>query len=98
MSYWLHEEAEAELNDAVMYYAERATPRVALAFLDEFERAIDLLQLNQQLGISKYGGIRIHPLRRFPYSIAYREDAEAGPRVYAVAHQSRQPGYWRNRR
>jgi toxin ParE1/3/4 len=98
VSYWLHEEAEAELNDAAMYYAEQATPRIALAFLGEFERVIDLLQLNQQLGTRKEAGMRVHPFRRFPYSIVYREDTEAGPKVYAVAHQSRQPGYWRNRR
>ena len=97
MSYWLHEEAERELGDAAVYYAEHATPKIAISFLAEFERVIELLQLNQQLGMRKEGGMRSYPFQRFPYSLVYREDCEAGPQVYAVAHQSREPGYWQGR-
>lgn len=97
MSYWLHEQAEAELDTAALYYAERATPKIAVAFLEEFERVIELLQLNQQLGTLKDDGMRVYPLRRFPYSLVYREDADAGPQVYAVSHQSREPGYSQGR-
>ena len=97
MSYWLHQEAEAELDSAAAYYAERATLKIGVAFLEEFERAIGLLQINQQLGTRKEEGMRVYPLRRFPYSVVYREDADAGPQIYAVAHQNREPGYWRDR-
>lgn len=97
MSYWFHEEAERELGDAAVYYAEHATPRIAIAFLSEFERVIELLQINQQLGTRKDEGLRSYPLQRFPYSLVYRENEGAGPQVYAVAHQSREPGYWRGR-
>lgn len=97
MSYWLHEEADAELENATVYYAEHASKNVAIAFLEEFERVIGLLELNQQLGTRKDEGMRIYPLRRFPYSIIYRADNEAGLRVYAVSHQNREPGYWQAR-
>ena len=97
MSYWLHEEAEVELGDAASYYAEHATPRIAVAFLSEFERVIELLQLNQKLGTRKDQGMRSYPFQRFPYSLVYREDDAAGPQVYAVAHDSREPGYWQSR-
>ncbi|HMO44777.1 MAG TPA: type II toxin-antitoxin system RelE/ParE family toxin [Rubrivivax sp.] len=97
MSYWLHEEAQAELDAATAFYAERATPRVAIAFLEEFERVIELLQLNQQLGTRRDDGMRLYRFRRFPYSLAYREDEDAGPQVYAIAHQNREPGYWQGR-
>lgn len=97
MSYWLHADAEIELGDAAVYYAEHATPKIAIAFLAEFERVIELLQLNQQLGARKEAGIRNYPLHRFPYSLVYREDDDAGPQVYAVAHQSREPEYWQGR-
>jgi len=43
VSYWLHPEAEAELADAAVYYAEHASLSVAEAFLAEFERVRDLL-------------------------------------------------------
>ena len=97
MSYWLHEEAERELGDAAVYYAEHSTPKIAISFLAEFERVIELLQLNQQLGTQKEEGMRRYPFRRFPYSLVYRENEEAGPQVYAVAHQSQEPGYWQGR-
>lgn len=97
MNWWLHQQAEAELDAAAAYYAERATPKIAVAFLEEFERVIELLQLNQQLGTMKDDGMRVYPLRRFPYSLVYREDADAGPQVYAVCHQSRAPGCWQGR-
>lgn len=98
MSYWLHEEAEAELGDAAVYYAEHASRSIAEAFLEEFERVAALLNTNQQLGTPKEGGMRVYPFRRFPYSLVYREDGKTGPQIYAVAHQNREPGYWQGRR
>lgn len=97
MTYWLHNEAEAELGDAAVYYAEHASTAIAVAFLDEFARVIELLEANQQLGTRKEGDLRLYPLRRFPYSIVYGQDEAGGPQVYAVAHQNREPGYWRAR-
>jgi toxin ParE1/3/4 len=35
-------------------------------------------------------------LTEFPYSIIYRPEAE-GIVIFAIAHQSRLPGYWRGR-
>lgn len=98
MSYWLHAEAEAELGDAAVYYAEHATKKVAVAFLSEFERVIQLLQLNQQLGTPKEQGMRSYPFQKFPYSVIYREDGQAGPQVFAIAHQRRAPGHWQGRK
>lgn len=34
---------------------------------------------------------------RFPYTVIYEPDEASGPRVYAVAHQHRAPGYWSQR-
>ncbi len=96
MSYWLHPEAEAEFGDAAVYYAEHANKSIAAAFVTEFERVLALLITNQHLGSPADGGLRIYPFRRFPYSLVYREDPD-GPQVYAVAHQHREPNYWRER-
>ena len=50
MSYWIHPDAEVELGDAAVYYAEHASGMIALAFLAEYERVRDLLIENQQRG------------------------------------------------
>lgn len=98
MSYWLHEEAEVELGNAAVYYAEHANKRIAETFLEEFERVVALLGTNQRLGTPKEDGMRAYPFRRFPYSLVYREDGEAGLRIYAVAHHNREPDYWVRRK
>ena len=48
MSYWIHPDAEAELGDAAQYYVEQASASIALSFLAEFERVMELLVENQQ--------------------------------------------------
>ena len=96
MIYELHPQAEAELTSAALYYFKEASRSIALAFLAEFERVAELVEANQQLGTKSKGGLRVYPLRRFPYSIVYRELA-GGPYFYAVAHQRREPGYWLGR-
>ena len=97
MSYWIHPEAEVELGDAAVYYATHASRIVAHAFLAEYERVRDLLILNQQLGPYGEEGMRVYHFDRFPYTVIYAEDAEYGPQIFAIAHQSREPAYWSNR-
>ncbi len=96
MSYWLHPDAEVELGDAAVYYAEHASKAIAGAFVSEFERVVAVLVGNQDLGTPAGEGLRTFPFTRFPYSLIYRRDA-TGPQIYAVAHQHREPHYWRER-
>lgn len=97
MTHWLHPEAEAELGEAAVYYAHHASREIALAFLAEYERVRDLLVENQQRGEHWEDSLRIYHFGRFPYSIIYEEAAEGGPRIFAIAHQRREPGYWKAR-
>lgn len=97
MSYWLHPDAEAELGDAAVYYAEHASRAVAEAFLAEFERVRDLLIENQHRGPRADHGLRVYHLDRFPYTVVYEPNEQTGPQIYAVAHQHRAPGYWAGR-
>ena len=92
----MHVAAQAELTEAAEFYFEQASYRVADSFLAEFARAIQLLEENQHIGTLTKNGLRIYPLRRFPYSIVYREN-ENGPKVYALANQRRRPRYWNAR-
>jgi plasmid stabilization system protein ParE len=43
-------EAERELTDSALYYAQEANADLGLAFIATFERALDLLCSNPQLG------------------------------------------------
>lgn len=97
MSYSIHPDAEAELGDAAVYYATHASRMIALAFLAEYERVLDLLVENQQRGPRGEDGLRFHHFDRFPYTVVYEENDADGPRIFAIAHQSREPGYWTDR-
>lgn len=97
MTHWIHPEAEAELEEAALYLAQHASPALAEAFLLEYERVLALLVENQQCGPHSDHGMRLYHLSRFPYTVFYEEDSSAGPQVYAVAPQARNPGYWLQR-
>ena len=97
VSYFLSQEAEEELAEAIAFYNEQASMSVANAFLSEFTRAARLVAENPGLGKPPSRGRRLFPLHRFPYSLVYRAEDE-GVRIGAVAHHSRRPGYWRARK
>ncbi len=97
MTRWIHPEAEVELGDAAVYYASHASPAIAEAFLAEYERVLELVIENQQRGPHADSGLRVYHFDRFPYTLIYEEDPTRGPQIYAVAHQSREPGYWSSR-
>jgi plasmid stabilization system protein ParE len=97
VSYGIHPDAEMELGDAACFYTERASKMVATAFLDEFERVVKMIVENQQRGSHGGNGLRLYHFNRFPYTVIYEMDAANGPQIFAVAHQSREPGYWLER-
>lgn len=92
MSYWLSPEAAEELEEIFAWYLEHASPRIAAAFLDEFERAAELVDQHPGLGAKASNGRRIFPVRRYPYFLIYRTTAE-GARIGAIAHKRRSPRY-----
>lgn len=97
MTHSIHPDAEIELGDAAVYYATHASRAIAEAFLAEFERVRDLIIENQHRGPHVEGGLRVYHFDRFPYTLIYAEDPNHGPQILAVAHQSREPGYWDSR-
>lgn len=97
MTYWVHPDAEVELGDAAVYYAEHASRSVALAFLAEYERVRDLLVENPLRGPGSEYGFRVYHFNRFPYTVIYEVDERFGLQIYAIAHQHREPGYWSSR-
>jgi toxin ParE1/3/4 len=93
----LAEEAERELIDAAVFYAEQANVDLGLAFITEFERSLEVLVAHRSLGAPWRARTRRFPLRRFPYSLIYRIEGDE-LRVIALAHQRRRPGYWSTRK
>jgi plasmid stabilization system protein ParE len=96
VSYFLTPEAEAELAEAVGFYAEHVSVKVALDFLTRFEAKARLLTEFPGLGTPTAKGRRLLPIGRYPYSLLYRAEP-GGIRISAIAHHSRRPRYWERR-
>ena len=90
-------EAELELIDAAIYYAREADRELGFAFVAEFERVLNLLSTQPQLGVPWGNNRRRFPLRRFPYSLVYYLKGDE-VRIVALAHHRREPYYWSGRR
>ena len=89
-------EADLELTDGAVLYAREGGANLGFAFIDEFERALELLCAYPQLG-AQWRNKRRFPLRRFPYSVIYYiKDDEL--RIVALAHHRQRPGYWAGRK
>ena len=91
----LHEDALAEAQAAYDWYASQ-DPTAAEAFIDELDQAMERLIEFPNLGGSYSSKTRRYVMKRFPYTLIYRER----PRIIeivAVAHARRKPGYWKKR-
>jgi plasmid stabilization system protein ParE len=85
--------AQAELEEAQVYYLQHATPGIAAAFVADYESgARRLLPVSQAGAVSQR--LRILPMRHFPYSIVYQATDDAIT-IRAIAHQRRRPGIGR---
>jgi toxin ParE1/3/4 len=89
-------QAWRELFEATQWYLADGGPAVAEQFEWALQRALRLLEFMLQLGSPSYPGVRTWPLRHFPYTLVYRVKGTV-INVIAVAHQSREPGYWSGR-
>jgi plasmid stabilization system protein ParE len=95
MSVRLLESAQAELDDAIAWYASQA-PGLGDAFLIETLKTLKLIEQYPKAWHPLTQHVRRCRLRRFPYSVIYAQDG-SDLLVVAVAHQHRKPGYWRAR-
>ena len=97
MTYRLHPAALDDLQESVGFYSERGGPVLARTFLDRFEDTANKIISNPAIGTPRYHNKRRFIMAYFPYSIIY-EITNDEIRIYAVAHQSRKPGFWKDRR
>ena len=96
MNWLLTPEAEAELAEAVNFYAVNVIVKVARNFLHQFEQKTGLLAEFPEIGTPTTNGRRLLPTGRYPYSLLYRVDAGV-VRISAVAAHARRPRYWQTR-
>lgn len=96
----LDDEAVEELEAAAAWYEARRQD-LGLDFVATIREALLRIADRPQTwplapGVPERLGARRFLLRRFPYSVVFVElDTEI--RVIAVAHTSREPGFWRRR-
>ena len=93
-------DAAEEAIEAAIWY-ERQRPGLGTDFFEAFEAATDLVEAGHipftpYPGKAGAAGAKRVILKRFPYDIVIVERATELV-VIAVAHQSRKPGYWRER-
>ena len=91
------EQAAVEAIEAAVWY-EHEHPGLGKEFDHAVNAAIDLLEdeIVPLANLAGAAGTKRLLLKRFPYDIVVRELPEEII-VVAVAHQSRRPGYWRDR-
>jgi plasmid stabilization system protein ParE len=93
----LSDEAQADANAAVDWYIGEGALIAADDFADELDQALSLLKRFPELGETGARNTRTLPLHSFPYSLIYQVQVDV-IRVIAIAHHSRRPGYWVERR
>ena len=85
--------AESDIRDAFGWYSVRNV-RAAHNFRAEVFSAIERIALGPLIRAADETGTRKRILQRFPYTVMY-EVNQRTVTILAVAHQRRQPGYWR---
>ncbi|PYQ31207.1 MAG: type II toxin-antitoxin system RelE/ParE family toxin [Acidobacteria bacterium] len=94
-TYELGADARLELDEAIGFLESQRAGR-GFEFLEAVHYDIELLVDYPEAGHKLYGGVRSFALADWPYKIIYAiEDAIIV--VWAIAHDSRRPGYWRKR-
>lgn len=90
------EGAERDYAESLLWYAERSQ-LAAEGFDAEFSRALELIALHP--GRYPYCDDRhqFFLLKRYPFQIIYSQTLDCRQLIVAVAHTSRNPGYWSNR-
>src|SRR2546426_11247408 len=88
-----HEEALAEAQAAYDWYATR-NAAAAEAFIGELDHAMEQIEMFPEASTSHVSGTRRYVLKRFPFTVIYREQ-EKMIQIVAVSHGRRKPGYWK---
>jgi plasmid stabilization system protein ParE len=87
--------AQSELDEAIDWYDQQA-PGLGEAFLIETLKVFRLIRQFPEAWHPLGPGVRRCRINRFPYSVIYAQEGDE-LLVLAIAHQHREPHYWRDR-
>jgi toxin ParE1/3/4 len=91
-----HPEARQDLREGQAFYRHRS-PLAAVAFAKEVDTAIArIVEAPLRYAESDYGTRSFTFPWRFPYKVVYAM-RDSRIIIVAVAHHSKEPGYWRDR-
>ena len=91
-----HPLASAEYRASLAWYAARSQ-RATLGFEREVERILATVAVHPLRYPEYDASCREAILTRYPYSVIYRIESDGNILVVAIAHSSREPGYWLRR-
>ncbi|MBC8181866.1 type II toxin-antitoxin system RelE/ParE family toxin [candidate division KSB1 bacterium] len=92
----VHPEVYKELEQSRAWYENQAK-RLGIEFLDEVDRAIDLIRKFPNTWSLYCEGCRRFLIHRFPFAIIFRNEKNK-IRLFALMHLSRRSGYWKHRK
>jgi toxin ParE1/3/4 len=87
--------ANQDLLNARDWY-ENQQGGLGIEFLDEVELAATRIEMNPEQFAISYRDVRICPVKRFPYIIAFRINIEC-TEILSVMHTRRDPDFWKQR-
>ena len=88
--------ALADVEAAQRWYAERS-PRTGALFAREIDRGVAQIAASPASWPQVSPRLRRYVVRRFPYLMLFRVDADGAVLIAAVAHQRQSPALWRQR-
>lgn len=87
-----HPDAESDIAEAAEFYEREGSPELAARFVDEINRAVNLLLTFPGLGTPRANGKKFFPVRVFPYGLLYRP-VEDGIYVLVLRRHRRRPRF-----
>jgi plasmid stabilization system protein ParE len=96
LTFELDDFAEAEFYNIIDYY-KQFDQSLSADFIQEFDKAIQLLQDFPKAGSPYLHETKRVILRQFPYAIVYKIYRNNLIVVHAVMHIKRKPDYWKDR-
>lgn len=87
--------AQADFDESFDWYAKRS-PLAAANFIAAIEEAIDKIVAGPHRFPATFGNCRYCRLKRYPFRLIYREHG-GRIEIVAIAHASRDPGFWHGR-
>ena len=91
----INPEAEADIADARSWYRSKDEGLEA-DFVARLDVVFDAITRFPELYAVEFEGLRLGPVRRFPYAVAYRLDDDQIT-VVAVYHTASDPSGWQSR-